>query len=276
MRSLIIIPLLTLVLASACGEYEKLLKSTDFDLKKEKAKEYYEAGKYVKSTELIEQILPRFRASESGEELTWMVARSYFGMKQYELAGSYFNAYVEQYGYGQHLEEAIYMMAICDYNISPRAELDQTNTRKAIEGFKLFIARYPASQRVEECKKLMKELEERLVEKSYLSAKLYYDMEQYKAAVTALSNSLKEYADTKYREEMMYLKLKSLFLYAVNSYDVRKKERYQATLDDYYSFMEEFPRSTYAKEITKIYDDTVKYLKIDLSKTGADTQANTQ
>jgi outer membrane protein assembly factor BamD len=276
MRSRIIIPLLTLVLATSCGEYEKLLKSTDFDLKKEKAKEYYEAGKYVKSTELIEQILPRFRASESGEELTWMVAKSYFGMKQYELAGSYFSAYIEQFGYGQHVEEATYMMAICDYNVAPRAELDQDNTRKAIEDFKLFIARYPASSRIEECKKLMIELQERLVEKSYLSAKLYYDMEQYKAAVTALSNSLKEYADTKYREEMMYLKLKSLFMYAEYSYDIRKKERYQATLDDYYSFMEEFPKSSYAKEIKKIYDDTVRYLKIDISKTDAETQANTQ
>jgi outer membrane protein assembly factor BamD len=276
MRSRIIIPLLTLVLATSCGEYEKLLKSTDFDLKKEKAKEYYEAGKYVKSTELIEQILPRFRASDSGEELTWMVAKSYFGMKQYELAGSYFSAYVEQFGYGQHVEEATYTIAVCDYNIAPRAELDQDNTRKAIEDFKLFITRYPASSRIEECKKLMIELQERLVEKSYMSAKLYYDMEQYKAAVTALSNSLKEYADTKYREEMMYLKLKSLFLFAENSYDIRKKERYQATLDDYYSFMEEFPKSSYAKEIKKIYDDTVRYLKIDISKTDAETQANTQ
>ena len=276
MRSRIIIPLLTLLLATSCGEYEKLLKSTDFDLKKEKAKEYYEAGKYVKSTELIEQILPRFRASDSGEELTWMVAQSYFGMKQYELAGSYFSSYVEQFGYGKHVEEATYMIAICDYNISPRAELDQDNTGKAIEDFKLFIARYPASSRIDECKKLMNELQERLVEKSYMSAKLYYDMEQYKAAVTALSNSLKEYADTKYREEMMYLKLKSLFLFAENSYEIRKKERYQATLDDYYSFMEEFPKSSYAREIKKIYDDTAKYLKIDTSNTGADTQANTQ
>lgn len=276
MRSRIIIPLLALVLATSCGEYEKLLKSTDFDLKKEKAKEYFEAGKFVKSTELIEQILPRFRASESGEDLTWMVAQSYFGMKQYELAGSYFSTYVEQFGYGKNVEEAAYMMAICDYNISPRAELDQDNTRKAIEEFKLFIARYPASSRVEECKKLMIELQERLVEKSYLSAKLYYDMEQYKAAVTALSNSLKEFADTKYREEMMFLKLKSLFLYAVNSYDIRKKERYQATLDDYYSFMEEFPKSTYAKDVKNIYDDTVKYLKIDTNKLDSETQANTQ
>jgi outer membrane protein assembly factor BamD len=272
MRSRIIITLLTFVFASSCGEYEKLLKSTDYDLKKEKAKEYYEAGKYVKATELIEQILPRFRASDSGEELTWMAAKSYYGMKQYELAGSYFSSYIEQFAYGQHIEEATYMTAVCDYNISPRAELDQDYTRKAIDDFKLFIARFPSSARIDECKKLMTELQEKLVEKSYLSARLYYDMEQYKAAVTALSNSLKEFADTKFREEMMYLKLKSLFLYAENSFDIRKKERFQATLDDYFSFMEEFPESSYSKEVKKIYNDTARYLKVDITNTEANIQ----
>lgn len=272
MRYRIYIPLFILLIATSCGEYEKLLKSTDFELKKEKSREYYQAGKYVKTTELIEQILPRYRASESGEELTWMVAQSYFGMKQYELAGSYYNSYVEQFGFGQHIEEATYMSALCDYNISPRAELDQDNTRKAIEGFSVFMARFPSSSRIDESKKLTTELQERLVEKSYLSARLYYDMEQYKAAVTALSNSLKQYAETKYREEMMYLKLKSMFLFAENSYDVKKKERYQATLDDYYSFMEEFPKSTYARDVRKIYDDTSKYLNLKTENTVVNTQ----
>jgi outer membrane protein assembly factor BamD len=272
MKIRISIALLTMVLASSCGEYEKLLKSTDYDLKKEKSKEYFDAGKYVKSTELIEQILPRFRASESGEDLTWMVAQSYYGMKQYDIASSYFKSYVEQFGYGRHIEEATFMSALCDYNDSPRAELDQTSTRTAIEGFNVFLARYPYSTRSDECKKLLTELQERLVEKSYLSAKLYYDMEQYKAAVTALSNSLKEFAETKYREEMMFLKLSSLFLFAENSYDIKQKERYQATLDDYYSFMEEFPKSRYEKEVKKIYEDTAKYLKIDIQKPEANIQ----
>jgi outer membrane protein assembly factor BamD len=193
-------------------------------------------------------------------------------MKQYELAGTYFASYVEQFGYGKNIEEATFMAAQCDYNISPRAELDQDNTRKAIEGFKIFLARYPNSPRIEESRKLMTDLQERLVEKSYNSAKLYYDMKQYKAAVTALSNSLKEYAESKYREEMMYLKLSSLFLYAVNSYDIRQRERFQATLDDYFSFMEEFPTSRYQKEVKKNYEDTAKYLKIDIQNTEANIQ----
>jgi outer membrane protein assembly factor BamD len=262
MRSRIYIVLISFVLVSSCGEYEKLLKSTDYDLKKTKAREYYEASQYVKATELFAQILPRFRATDEAEELNWMNSKSYYGMKDYIMAGTSFKSLIEQYPFGKYAEEANFMAAMCDYNLAPRAELDQENTRNALEGFNIFVNRYPASKKLEESKKLIKELEEKLVEKSYLSARLYSDMREYKAAIVALNNSLKEYANTKYREEMMFLKLNSLFLYAENSFIIKQKERYQATLDDYYSFMEEFPNSQYLKDVNKIFQETSRYLKL--------------
>ena len=268
MKFRLYIVLIILVLVSSCGEYEKLLKSSDFDLKKAKAKEYYDEGQYVKSTELLTQILPRFRATEEAEELNWMNAQSYYGMKDYYMAGSSFKSFVEQFPFGKHAEEANFMAAMCDYKIATRSELDQENTKNAIEGFNIFMNRFPNSAKVEESKKLVKELEEKLVEKSYLSAKLYYDMKQYKDAVVALNNSLKEYAETKYREEMMFLKLNSLFLYAEKSLANKQKERYQATLDDYYSFMEEFPQSQYSKEVNGIFQTTNRYLKAGIPDSG--------
>ncbi|HBE41303.1 MAG TPA: outer membrane protein assembly factor BamD, partial [Bacteroidales bacterium] len=206
------------------------------------------------------------------EDLNWMNAQSFYKMKDYFSASSYFKAYLDQYSYGKYAEEAAFMAAMCDYNMSPRPELDQENTRAAIEGFSYFINKYHYSERVEECRKLIKELQERLVEKSYLSAKLYYDMQAYKSAIVALNNSLKEYADTKYREEMMYLKLNSLFLYAENSMPDKQKERYQDTLDDYYSFMEEFPSSKYSRDVRRIYQTTGRFLKIDTSTLEANIQ----
>ena len=268
MRFRLYIVLIFLVLLSSCGEYEKLLKSTDFDLKKSKAKEFYDKGEYVKTTELLTQILPRFRATEEAEELNWMNAEAYFGMKDYFMAGSYFKTFIDQFPFGKHAEEANYMAALCDYNISARPELDQENTRNAIEGFNIFMNRFPTTSRVDDCKKRITDLQDKLVEKSYLSAKLYYDMKQYKAAVVALTNSLKEYADSKYREKMMYLKLNSLFQYAELSQATKQKERYQATLDDYYSFMEEFPKSTYSKDVNNIFQKTNKYLKAGIPDSG--------
>jgi outer membrane protein assembly factor BamD len=255
------------VLLSSCGGYEKLLKSTDYDLKKAKAKEYYDAGQYVKATELLSQILPRYRATEEAEDLNWMNAQSFYGMKDYYAAGSYFKSYLDQYPFGKYAEDASFMAAMCDYRIAPRPELEQENTRNALEGFNVFITRFPSSPKVEECRSLIKELEEKLVEKSYLSAKLYYEMKKYKAAIVALTNSLKEYAETKYREEMMFLKLNSLFLYAENSMASKQKERYQETLDDYYSFMEEYPESRFSKEVNRIFQTTSKFLKTGVAET---------
>ena len=83
-----------------------------------------------------------------------------------------------------------------------------------------------------------------------------------------LTNSLKEFANTKYREKMMYLKLNSLFLYAELVLPNKQKERYQATLDDYYSFMEEFPKSTYSKDVNNIFQKTNKFLKTGIPDTG--------
>jgi outer membrane protein assembly factor BamD len=181
------------------------------------------------------------------------------------MAGSYFKSLVEQYPFGQYAEEATFLASKCDYNLSPRAELDQESSRNSIEGFTLFINRYPLSPKLDEAKKYIKELQDRLVEKSYLNAKLYYNMKEYKSAITALTNSLKEFSDSKYREEMMFLKLNSLYLYAENSYSNKKKERYQETLDEYFSFMEEFPESKYSREVKRLYQDTAKFLQIENS-----------
>jgi outer membrane protein assembly factor BamD len=268
MRFRLYIVLIIFVLLSSCGAYEKLLKSSDFELKKTKAKEYYAKGEYVKTTELLTQILPRFRATEEAEELNWMNAQSYFEMKDYFMAGSTFKTFIEQFPFGKHAEDANYLAAVCDYNLSARPELDQLNTKNAIEGFNIFLNRFPNSSKAEDCKKRVIDLQDKLVEKSYLSAKLYYEMDQYKAAVVALTNSLKEFANTKYREKMMYLKLSSLFLYAENSLAAKQKERYQSTLDDYYSFMEEFPNSTYQKDVNNIFQKTNKFLKAGIPDSG--------
>jgi outer membrane protein assembly factor BamD len=271
----VIILLVIALSVSSCGEYEKLLKSTDYELKKNKVKEYYDKGQYTKATELLAQVLPRYRATEEAEGLTWMNAQSYYAMKDYMMAGSEFRNFSDLYPYSRYAEEANFMAAMCDYYQSPRAELDQESTKSAIMGFNIFLSRFPLSAKAEEAKKYIKELEERLVEKSYLSARLYYDMKEYKAAVVALKNSLKEYPDTKYREEMMYLKLNSLYLYAQFSIASKQKERYQSTLDDYYSFIEEFPKSKYAKDVNRIYLSTGKILKINTdTKSNSETKAN--
>jgi outer membrane protein assembly factor BamD len=254
--------LIIATLASSCGEYEKLLKSTDYELKKTKAQEYFDNGKYVRTSELLNQVLPRYRATAEADELNWLNARCYYNMHDYIMAGSAYKVFAETYPYSEHAEEATFMTAYCDYMLSPRPELDQAYTNSAIEAFTFFQRRYPSSDKVDEAQILIKELEDKLVEKSYINAKLYFELGEYRAAVVALDNSLKDYPNTKYREELMFLKLESSYLYALNSVADKQQERYQVTLDEYYSFVEEFPDSEFSREIQRIYDNTAEFLKI--------------
>jgi len=262
MRKNIYILLLIALTVTSCGEYDALLKSNDNELKKQKVYEYYDAGKYIKVTELLQQILPRYRATDEAEQLNWINAQANYKLLEYEVAEQLFNDFAELYPLSTNAEEALYMAAMCNYNLSPRAELDQSFTNKAIESFTIFMTRYPNSTRTEDCKAKKKEMQEKLVEKSYINARLYYDMGEFRAATVSLSNSLKEYPDTKYREELMFLKLDALYQTAQRSISSKQRERYQNTLDEYYSFIEEYPKSSHQMDVDKIYASTAKVLKI--------------
>lgn len=138
---------------------------------------------------------------------------------------------------------------------------DQSNTLAAIEAFTEFINRYPNSPRKAEVNKIMTELRDKLVEKSYLSAMLYYKIGDYKAAIIAIRNSLRDYPESRYREELMFHLLKASYLLADNSIESKRRERYQNALDEYYSFISEYPRLKYSSEAKKMYDATMKVLQ---------------
>ena len=103
-------------------------------------------------------------------------------------------------------------------------------------------------------------MKDKLAIKSYKSARLYYDMEDYKAAIIALENCLKRFPNTSHRKEIKFLILKSKYLLAANSVKSKEDERYQEALDSYYTFTSEYPKSEYNKEVERIYDRTQRNL----------------
>jgi outer membrane protein assembly factor BamD len=257
---------ITLLLGS-CSGYEKVLKSDDPDLKYRRAFEFYNEGDFVKSATIFEQLLPLLRGTKRSDSVQFYLAKSYYGQRDFILAGYHFQNFATIYANSDMAEEAEFMVPYCHYKSSPRPSLDQTETVTAITKFQLFLIKFPNAERKEEVLSLIKELQEKLVEKSYLSAKLYFDMGEYKASIIALNNSLIDYPDTKYRQELMFMVLKSRYLLAENSVFTKQKERYQSALDEYYSFVTEFPEGKYAKEANKIYQETLEALDITEAET---------
>ena len=263
---------LIIICFASCSQYEKLRKSSDYPLKYRKAFEYYYAGDYVRAGNLFDDIVSAYRATNKADTVAFYQAMSYFNQRNYELASHYFSRLFRENRQSPFAEESEYMAGYCFYLQSPRPSLDQENTYSAIEAFQVFLLRHPDSQFSENAEIFLTEMRDKLVDKSYITAKLYYDLGQYKASIIALNNSLDDYPETKYREELMYLLLRSNFLLAENSVPSRRLERFQATLDEYFSFVGEFPQSEYLRDVRRIYDRTDRFLKGRISNDDDDDE----
>jgi outer membrane protein assembly factor BamD len=253
----IFLSLSVLLIISACSGYEKLLKSTDYQLKYSKAIEYYEAGEYVRAGNLFDQIVTVYRGTTKADTVYNYQAMCYFKQRDYILAGHHFTNLADNYPNSAFAEDAQFTAAYCSYMLSPKYSLDQANTRKAIDQFTLFVIRNPGSERIVEAKQYIDEMKNKLIKKSYENGRLYYDLGDYKASIIALENSLNEYPDTEHREELMFLLLESHYLLAENSIPEKQAERYQNTIDAYYSFTGEFPESRYQKEASRLYQEAL-------------------
>ncbi len=259
-RSFFCFAILVVGLAS-CSKFEKLRKSSDYPLKYRKAFEYYNKGDYIRAGQLFDDIVTVYRGTNKADTVAYYQAMSYFKQKDYLSASHYFGNLYKTERNSSFAEESEFLTGYCFYKQSPRAELDQQNTMAAVEIFQIFLLRHPDSKWKAESEQYLADMLDKLVDKSYITAKLYYNLSQYKASIIALNNSLSDYPETKYREELMYLLLRSSYLLAENSVPDKKKERYQSALDEYYSFIGEFPESSYAKDAKHMYEKVDRYLK---------------
>ena len=249
-----------IALFSGCSDYKKILKSTDINMKYEKAVEYYQNQDYFKSIQLFDELLTYFKGTEKAEEIFYYYAYSHYGKGDYVLASYYFNNFSNTFPRSKYTEETTFMSAYCEFLDSPKYSLDQANTVSAIKGMQTFINAYPQSKRVPEANDVIDKLRYKLQQKSFEAAKLYFNIEEYNAAITGFNAHLKDYPDSKFKEESYFLIEKSYYIFAMKSIDSKKKERYKATTESYDTFAALFPSSNYKKEAEIYYKNALKEL----------------
>jgi len=262
-----------LLIASSCSQYQKIVKSTDYEYKLKKAREYYDKKDYSKASQLYAELVNIYRGTNRADQVYYYLAKSNFGQKDYLMAGHYFRQLVKEFPRSSFAEESQYMIGYCYYLDSPTPRLDQKTTQDAIDALQLFINIFPSSSKVAEANKLIDELREKLVYKSYMNGRLYYDLGDYRASVISLSNSLKEYPDSMYREELMFYLLKSKYLLGENSVEEKKRDRLNSELDEYYTFVDEFPNSKFRKEADRFFANTKKMMNLKEEDLKATTPA---
>ena len=278
MKKYIAIALLSGAFFTSCGDYNKVLKSTDPYYKYEAAKGYFGKGEYSKAATLLETLIIPLKGTEDAQESLYMLAMTYYNQKDYITASHYFSKYYETYPHGTYTELARFHAGKSLFLDTPEARLDQSSTYSAIQELQMFIEYFPNSDRKTDAQIMIFTLQDKLVMKDYLSAKLYYDLGTYNgnaswttdrringnnflACITTAQNALKDYPYTSMREEISILLLRAKYKLGSESVLEKKEERMREAIDEYYAFKNEFPESKYMKEVENIYKDASKYVK---------------
>ena len=241
MKKYILLSLSVALLMMSCGEYQRLLKSSDPDEKFEAGKNYYQQREYMKSATLFEELIPYYRGTPKAEELLFLLAQSYMGQKDYSSASEYYRTYVRNYPRGNYVRDARYLIGYCYYLQSPDARLEQSATIMALNSLIEYVELYPNSDNTAQAYRYIIELRDKLAYKGYLNAKLYYNLgtymgNNYQSAVLESENTLKDFPETNYRDDLVFLILQSISKEASLSVAERKKERYSEVIDEYYRY----------------------------------------
>lgn len=254
------------MLLSSCGEYNKLLKSTDYDYKYEAAKTYFAKGQYSRAATLLNELISILKGTDKAEESLYMLGMSYYNQKDYQTAAQTFIQYYNVYPRGTFAELARFHAGKALYLDTPEPRLDQSATYSAVQQLQMFMEYFPQSAKKEEAQKMIFALQDKLVMKEYLSAKLYYNLgnylgNNYLSCVITAQNALRDYPYTNLREDLSILILRAKYELAVYSVEDKKPERYREAVDEYYAFKNEFPESKYTKESERIFKESKKILK---------------
>ncbi len=256
------IAVLTLTSFWSCkSEYEALLRSNNVQEQYRGAFRYFEAGKYLRAAELFDNLLLATSGTLQDDTVQFYLGLSNFRYGDYTIAEANFDRFISVFPRSPFTEEAKYLRIECLYRSTYRYELDQLPTYKAMAAIDIFLYSYPNSQYLKPLRDMLVDLQERLDKKSFESAKLYYTIEDYKAAAYALKTVLKDNAENQYREDIMYYIVAANYNYANNSIRERQRERFLTLVDEYYNFISEFPDSKYRKEVDQMFEKAQSYIK---------------
>lgn len=243
--------LIALVIGStfmACNKYSKIEKSKDPVYKLQMADSLYAAGKYRIAQTLYESLFSAYKGDKKFEDLYYKFAYTYYYMGQYKEAEGLFKGYLEVFPNSARAEEVDYMRAYSYYKQSPKIDLEQVNTVKAMNMMQTFINNHPGSSRIAAATEIIDKSRAKLERKDARAAQLYYDLGHFRAAAIAYESLLNTYPETTKGEEYKLMVVKSYYKFAGLSYTSKQIERYSQVTTAYQDFLDRFPESKYQAE----------------------------
>lgn len=258
-----------IIVLTSCNGYQRVLKSSDVNMKLTKANEYFNKKDYSKAQELYESLMPVMKNTRNYEPLYYRYAYTYYYMHEYLMASYQFKNFTEAFPTSPDAEECEYMHGFCLYKDSPNYTLDQTNTNKALEALQSFVNTHPKSKYTTQANDVIFECHTKLETKDADAAKLYYNLgpyrpDCYKSAYIAYQSVMHNYPESPNMDMYQSMIVKSMYYYAKVSIPEKQEERYLGVMSAYKEMQESYPKSRFLQEAEKfntLADNNIKKIR---------------
>lgn len=263
---------LALALA-ACSDYQKVLKSGTVEQKLAYADSLYriaELGSGPEATRkqrrrceaacarnlpLLEELVQLTRGGIYSEQVYYQHAKSQFFSKDYIMAYYFLSNFSRTFPASDRAEECEFLAALCNFKNSPIYELDQTDTKNAIDDMQLFLIHYPGSALRDSANTIVRQLRGKLEVKDLNNARQYFRLRNYQSTITAFSAFLQAWPNSEFREEALLTILEASALLARNSVETKRPQRLAEAMRAYHNFADAFPESPEKQKADRIFAD---------------------
>ncbi len=244
--------LTALLVLSACSGGDRL-RYTSAQEAYEKGMSQFEEEDYDTAVRFFRAVFQYGRGNEYAEDAQFRLAESRERQRQYLLAASEYERFAQLYRSSQRVPIAQFRQAKMYFKSTPQYQLDQSDSRRAIALYQLFIERHPQHELVAEARDDIRILRDKLARKQYDAAKLYERRDMYEAAAQTYVSLFDTYPETEWADEALHGAVRAYVDFADNSVRSKQEERYQMAIDNYQRLAQLFPDSPRTRQAQSLY-----------------------
>lgn len=261
MKNILVISTLLILIAS-CSPYQKALKSEDTSLKVAMIDTLMKKGKYGKSIMLFDQIIPKYRGTDSAADMAIKYAKALYEDGNYLVSANQYERFVTSHPAHPDRELALFMAAKSHYQMSPIYSKDQRDTNIALAKLQDYINLFPSGEYADQANTLVNELRTKLDKKAFEIARNYHHRERYIPAIESFDLFIVDHPGSDYQDDAHFYLLDCQYQYAILSRQELVKERLDVAKDYYNTFAKRFPNSEYMDDANEIMKNIEAYQPI--------------
>ena len=222
---------LSALFMSACSS-KKMKANLPLAERMQLADEYFAKKRYLDARDQYRIITLSYSGSRQTDKAQFYLAECHFNTKEYILSASEYERLIKMYPNSEYVDDAKYKLGYSYFKLSPKYSLDQEYTQKAIREFQEFLEEYRTSPLVPTVEKQLQECRNKLAQKVYSAAEMYYRLRYWEAAVIYFNLVLDQYYDSAYGAKAQY--------FLADSY--RNQQKWVEAGIEYRRFLAKFPQ----------------------------------